>query len=279
MTIDAVLKSRAASYADTVDENQYQSMLYWIDEAEQRGYTWFTFLDTDEYLWCPKRPAAPPSTDASAVTEPFTLEPASDHEEESRDERREWTSIVDLLDEKCTPAVTEVDEIYVRWRLFGSSGHVEQPERIRESFTMSYLQRNSFVKTIKRVAARERVFPVTQALSHGVCDAPRRVRVKRWDDQLQCCGLPKWFRTMRGATRVGEYSALAINHYRVMSRARFFARKSVRSYGGINESRNSKFFATWDPPGQEPDTELAERTRFVREEATAKAGAPRLDEF
>ena len=190
-----------------------------------RHVEWAALIDTDEYLWAPAN-----------------------------------MKITDVL--QSVPDT--VSEVRVLWEMYGSSGHIAQPRRIRESF-------------VRREECKAGDMPHTKSLvrPHSLdtwyvhyASLKEGAGISVTSDLVTQVGLSHF------AQNWGAPGYLRLNHYQLMSRDRFFRVKRARGdVNNLNLDRDNKYFDSSDAPRNSVvDTSLVEKSKACHATPALRGG-------
>jgi hypothetical protein len=181
-------------YMDDVNAQiQHYNVVY--RDAARRDCRWLMVIDTDEFVY----------------------------------NRHESMTVSDFL-KTLDPA--NIACIYLRWKMFGSSGHLRQPADVRSKFIWREAQPHQMVKCIVNT-----IFTSVLGLHTH---------------------------THTGGVMVSEPDDLAINHYAIMSREYFGKIKMTRGdavSADLDNVRDWKYFRAYDN-NEVCDSELANLCRY-----------------
>ena len=207
-----------------VFKNEAHAIYEWIDHHREEGVSHFFLIDNGSTDDSVRRLQKYGEQLVTLVRDPtvFAQENLYNRHFLTHVGAYDWVIALDLdeflfarkgktLREVLTSANDEVSEVQVRWKMFGSNGHTEQPPGILEFFTerCDFARQKHIMDNVKSFARTLRVARIgvhEHKLIHGKRIVLPRVRTEK---QL-------------------ENAVLHLNHYRVQSKNWFFNVKRPR---------------------------------------------------
>jgi hypothetical protein len=167
--------------------------------------------------------------------------------------RKGCTTIKDFLN-KVDPSVSQ---IFIPWKMFGSSGHTEQPQSVVGSFTKRTLYKNSASSLVKCIV-RTRYLEKLDIHSHQTTNSNYITSV----DPSSCSKSSSVHHPNKTHSTIDEQvlkdSCLHLNHYAIQSLHWFLHVKAKRGDATTNTNvRNTDYFHAYNEKSNEvEDSEL-----------------------